>query len=892
MAITIYTYSNPYEINKEPYFASIQNCFHLCVSQTLVNGLCDQYKEFYKGKLTTVTRFINELYSNWESDSVAISQRAAIDNLIEYMDFSMIVDDIGSEDVITSLKRNRSDVVESIRTMFELGMEPGNIKSEKLSYEQKFIVEIYRELKRTDNKFFAIKNGFKEDEIDSAIDTLIKDIANNAESDEIKNIRKDLIVIHGIHQFTPIMLRMIEELSKYKLVVILFNYQPDYKNVYQTWLNVYSSFEAKIVYSPRNLNNESQMFDGGKVADNIAAIIAGNTGVIDFSKQIEVTQFDNLTEFAGYIAKKFEQAESLRKEDNYAHSALYYMDEQFYAANSDVNDILKIYFPEQFGERAFLDYPIGHFFLSITNMWDPESKILCLKDFNDLYECLSCRIICEERHGELISILDRIRLFIDKETTIKGIIKRLKRLKDRIAEITDGEEENREFQRVEYFDVSISEIDKLIDGLNELNEITKYFYDDFNDAKNDFKSFYKKIGDVLVKKVLDVEEIDSEFKEIVERVLKRLDEVKDVEANASFDCLKETMQLYLQQIPGEGRGANWIVRNFEQIDGDVLRRNRSKIPKTYHFACLSDADMSITHKDEFSWPLDINFFEVAQAPVDWKYQVFVTSRMEYKNFRRYALVYGLAFSKCAIKLSYIKNERDGESELYYLLKILNAKITPYEPEADNRSRKKADYIQIDNFEMGKFDQYDLMRYRICKYRFLIESIVEEKTVYKDEFLLKKYLTIVLEHRARKYFKGKSFIRNIVFDYLNEQMDELRDKLLFVNHADAIDIVRTALAYLEKYSLYNGKFMLIGEKETDYMIKREIFLTAKLGKNASLDEREVFKNSTQSEVDSELSEKTLNEMSYRRNLNTLCVNCSEKDICLEIFKSKKCKGELL
>lgn len=46
------------------------------------------------------------------------------------------------------------------------------------------------------------------------------------------------------------------------------------------------------------------------------------------------------------------------------------------------------------------------------------------------------------------------------------------------------------------------------------------------------------------------------------------------------------------------------------------------------------------------------------------------------------------------------------------------------------------------------------------------------------------------------------------------------------------------------------------------------------------------NSTQSEVDLELSEKTLNEMSYRRNLNTLCANCSEKDICLESFKSKK------
>ena len=66
MAITIYTYSNPYEIHKEPYWASIQNCFHLCVSQTLVNGLCDQYKEFYKGKLTTVTKFINTLYEDWQ----------------------------------------------------------------------------------------------------------------------------------------------------------------------------------------------------------------------------------------------------------------------------------------------------------------------------------------------------------------------------------------------------------------------------------------------------------------------------------------------------------------------------------------------------------------------------------------------------------------------------------------------------------------------------------------------------------------------------------------------------------------------------------------------------------------------------------------------------------
>ena len=890
MAITIYTYSNPYEIQREPYWASIQNCFHLCVSQTLVNGLCDQYIDFFKGKLVTVTRFINALYDDWESDAVAISQRAAIDNIIEYMDFASIVGNIENDDVIKSLKRNRSAVVESIRTMFELGMEPDNIKTNELSYDQKCVVEIYKELRRKENKFFVIKNDFNEDEIDAAIEKTVYSLFKETEKDKAQNAllktRKDSIVIHGIHQFSPIMLRMIEELSKYKLVVILFNYQPDYKNVYQTWLDVYSSFESKIVFSPRNLSNDNQQFEGGKLADNLSALVAGNTEAIDFANEVEVTEFDNATEFAGYIAKKFEKAEELRKEDLFAHPALYYMDEQLYSANSGVNNILRVYFPDQFGERAFLDYPIGHFFLSITNMWDPDSQALCMKDLKDLYECLSCGIISEDKHGELISIIDKVRLYIDKESSIKGIVKKLKRLKNRIEEILDDENDKHEMQRVEYFDVSTEEIDTLIAALNELNEITRYFYEDFNDQRNDFKSFYRKISDVLVTRVLDVEEIDDEFKQIVERVLLRLNEVKDVEASASFDCLRETMQLYLQQVPSEGKGANWIVRNFEQIDGDVLRKNRSQSTKTYHFACLSDRDMSITHKDEFSWPLDINFFEVAQAPVDWKYQVFVTSRLEYKNFRRYALIYGLAFSKCKIKLSYIKNEGDDESELYYLLRILNAKIKPYVPDTNSTRLKRSDFIKLQPHTAGSFSQYDLMRYRICKYRFLLESVVEEKSVYKDDFLIKQYLTVVLENRAKKHFADKTFVPNIVYDYLNEQMDELRDRFLFIYHADAIDIVRNAFDYLRKFALYNGKFKQINEKEKDQMFKREAFLTASVPKNSSLYEKEAFKNSTQEEVNAELSESTLNDTSYKRSFNTLCRNCSEKDICLEIFRTKK------
>ena len=167
MAIIIYTYSNPYKINREQYWVLIKNAFHLCVSQTLVNGLCDQYKGkgFYKGKLTTMNRFINNLYLDWESDAIEISQRAYIDNVIEYMNFGEYIDDdIDEEDIKTSLKRNRSYVLQSIRIMFELGMNPDNIRNELLTYEQKCIVGLYREILDSKSRLFSLKNDFTKSE--------------------------------------------------------------------------------------------------------------------------------------------------------------------------------------------------------------------------------------------------------------------------------------------------------------------------------------------------------------------------------------------------------------------------------------------------------------------------------------------------------------------------------------------------------------------------------------------------------------------------------------------------------------------------------------------------------------------------------------------------------
>lgn len=134
MSISIFTYKDPYQLPKEPYWAFIKDAFHLCVSQTMVNGLCDQYgKDFYKGKLTTIAAFLKELYADWESDAVTIAQYAAIDHVIADENLLVQFPAELKDTIYESLRKNRSSIYESIRILFEMGLKPKDIHRDQLT---------------------------------------------------------------------------------------------------------------------------------------------------------------------------------------------------------------------------------------------------------------------------------------------------------------------------------------------------------------------------------------------------------------------------------------------------------------------------------------------------------------------------------------------------------------------------------------------------------------------------------------------------------------------------------------------------------------------------------------------------------------------------------------
>ncbi len=883
MPIIIYTYRDPYKLTEEPFFSEISSCPYFCASQTLVNGLRSLFPQAYpKTRVTTIQNLTESIFDNWESTASIVKQHADIDNILSAGIPGAVPSEL-HENLSQSFRFNRGEVFASLRTMFELDLKVQDVQEDALTPEQKVILEIYKKILNSDmEKDFRLSWDGDEAEIDLAIvKALCKTGGSDEGTDTARSMDMERLVIHGVHQFTPLMLRAIECVSKFKKVILLFNYQTQYKYVYQTWIDIYNAFDSPIHTS---VGTEFQpcmdfptSYAGNLLGDRLGKLYNGQVGDAILDTTFDVLEFDNMTEFAGYVSDVFEAA-AKEKPDNPMSA----MHEQIYAADSSVNDILKIYFPEQFGERQFLDYPLGHFFLAIANMWDPVENKIMITDPNDMKECLQAGILKERFLGELASIYGKISALFEGCTSIEQMQSRLKKLKKNRRHLSDPELKEA-LSHISYYSIPVEDIERIQHALEDLQEISSYFYEDFEKESHNFRSFYRRLKKYLQEEVLEDHELGEEFTDIIRRVLARIEEVEDIDTSASFDCLKATMSVYLVQETKPGKSANWIVRNFEQIDGDILRSGKSKNGQViYHFACLTDEDINASKIREFPWPLDSSFFEIAQEPVDWKAQVYVKSRKEYKNYKAYALLYGLEFNRTHFKLSYVRRSGDKDRNIYYMLSLLGANIISYEKVRSNKFLGDTSHIQLEGEGDQEFNVFDYCRFKICRYRFLLESLVEGDTVYKDTFLLAKYLEVMLENQIKTEMQGLPVSEMVLVSKLDDVFDELQRYFPFVENVGRMDIVNN----IRNRILGNKqvKFPILSANERKYMMLRELFIHIKLS------DPKHFRNNILADKFPDVSDDEIAERLSSDKLKTQfictpdlwCQYCSNKDLCTAFY----------
>lgn len=853
----IYTYTNPFNLAQEPYWDEIRKVPHFCVSQTLVQGLNRHYGRHAFNYITTVDKIINALYPEWyQSVAMKIEQYVSISRQIELM---------GKGNLSKSFKFNQKRLVDALRFAISLNLNAKNFDITKLPIEQAAFLTMLDSIKDepcwkydSDSKPYTerleaavhdifviemeetlsqitMEYGLKIFKTDALADRIYACLQildkKTSPSDEAANrymkvlehftalsmsrpktINK--VVFHAIHQFTPKILSAVKRLEKSGIeVIFLLNYQKRYSHVYDTWKNVYEW--TGLEFPEEKGGNDFE--DYRLIGECIGNILEGRRSG-DVHLESTVIAYQNRTQFTDHVASQF--ADAIERSRS-IHMALSNMDEQFYGVSSDeVNELLKFYFPEQFGDRHFLSYPIGQFILSLYQMWD-ECNGLIIND-TLIRECLAVNIWSFHGTTTPISVYEKLKGYISDLSEISLIIERLEYLKTCIHQFKNNES-NPIYQEFPFFNMSEYDVDYFINILKDIKSIADELFSKAQGNMVDFRAHFQKLISMIGIKMAVSKHVTQVEISLVKEVQYRLSTLQTTRPIiGSIDDLKQTIHYYLRN-ETDDKGAHWIVRNFEQIDGGVLL-SRYTHAKTYHFALLSDRNMKQANDEFFPWPITSELLE-AQDNITQDSKTILTSYKEYRNFLRYSVFYGTYFLDIhkQIQFSFVEDSDADKDIPYYLLTLLG--LETISPEDKRDAEAKNTRIEIRRLKDDKINELvakvsvpEQEVFVSCPFRFMLNYVLEESACFSEPFDSRRLYSLLLFSEAWR--KNVNIPASEIQGKLTEENKRLSDFFPFWKTVDFFDMVNTAQYYLTRNEMI--QYGRLKKYQPDYIRRKTTF----------------------------------------------------------------------
>ena len=868
MSFKIYTYEDPYKLDQADFWEEISALPHFCGARTLVNGLKDVLGDNIQGLICALDDFVKheKVYMSWTDNiSLRVQQYSALSAVFkQLLDKRKI-----NKQFHMALTQNQNHFLEALRLFIELDIKASAIDGTKGNMEQKLFVHMLKKAESSQLFHFPGTPNLE------TLKQILVEIANK----EIKDCRGPereqkrceraailtkeqpltSIVVHGVHQFSPVQLRLLLAIEKMGIsIIFLFNYQKKYSNIYSSWNDIYSCFGVPIhhdtvigEYQLPTMQNPSNALACalGELCEDRGAV--GSVLLKKWHKlynSVQLMEFANITEYAHFVSNHFDAAiqrysESRsvmdRGNDVWNNAAvLSHLKEQVYTANRDVHTLLKIYYPEYAKDRHFLSYPIGQFFSAIYRLWDYENGEI-LFDISAIKECLSSNILRAAPGEVLLRTFYNVEVLFETITTFddfkreiaESYVENYKMLANMPGSNVTSELRNLSIYNK--YKVPQNDMFALIKAIEEINEIATYLFsiDNSHEDYINFGRHFHNLEEFLKQRELAL--ANEQERALITALQLRLDEIKPEKTTFSgtFHDLKEGLHYYLKQKNDDDQGVDWIVKNYEQIDGDILQSKHQferEQRKVYHFACVSDRDMNMTVNNQLPWPLTDEFIRIAYSPIDLQFQVYYTALGERSNFLRYALFYGLCYNRCDVRLSYVKQYGDETTEPYALLSILG--LHAKAELVGNVNKPLAFSINVPREETKgiKYHRYQMMDMFLCPYRFFLDYVMENAPVIQGNFLYQKYFENLLIEAVWKRIGGQK--RSDAEKYLDRILEQETKKLApffrFWKATEIFDLKLRAKNYLLHEVMRDGTGASIKPYDPTHMEMRKLFGTAK------------------------------------------------------------------
>ena len=914
----IFTYPDPFELKANTELWDIITTYpHFCASDTLLQGLGIEYKRTSFGLLRTVKSLVNKVLGDYVNNPRNDVQM--------FLDVSNYIRNMPDGEMKSAFRFNIANVVESIKFLIMLECEADKF-TDDISEEQKVLLDIYKtviklpcvepfnDLKNMDKKkiielakltineeieyicnrdlenakrlgirlpILTLQDGY------AAIEKIIADLRRKSQEtpdldleavsydedistaehilsllDDTRDELFDKIIVHGVHKITPEMYFLFNLLERNGIeVIFLINYAQNLPNTYQTWREVYSWCDTKFEY----LSDVDIASRKDNLGVSIAKIIEGKK--MPLKPKENVTVFSNLTSFTDReVRQTFKKAgEKLNK-----------MTTQYYAVSGKTsNEILKIHFPEQFNEKPFLSYPIGQFILGVYQMWNFEKNTLCLDD-KSLCECAvsniyTCKI-------NMFNLVNNIKLYFSDCETIEEYFSRIKVLSDSIK-IINRNNKFKSLEKLSFFNINLSDLDEFKNFLAFINDTAKRLFRE-SDNTIDFGKHFSTLIEIVSTPALKGHTLSKTEKDLIDEITKKLSQCADGEILGNIEDVKDALAFYLSS-KTKGDTSNWIVRDFEQIDGAVLLSRKTKA-RYYHFALLSNAHMTNQDDDVLSWPLSNDMF-TSYAEVNSAIPVVTKGLLERRNFLKFSLFYGTFFTKKKIKLSYIEEENGLEQVPYYLLKILGMEMNPYK---ENEYTSFLDGSDVENefppFSIMKVDEESKELFSICPYKFMQSSVMKAPIKYSNEYHIKYFVSHFMYSYVKSVLKVKDLATpnyKKIEKQINSEFVNLRRLFPFWDEVVFVDIENKAMDELRNFA-NNGSNPFT---EFKYERRKENFLIAQW---LDYSKRTKQMNFEKDDINEKITTYMQSPQLYplRKDLphKKVCENCNFSEVCLRDY----------